>query len=200
VNTDIGTLDLLERAVNQMDAIVAGVRPDQERLPTPCTDWDVQALLGHVIGHSMPNFIVAAGGGTPDWQAPAAVVHADWADAYSTAAGELLSRWRAADMERMVASGSGEAPLRSRADQQIAELAVHAWDLARATGHDGPLDAAVAEHALGWSRPLLKPQYRGAGQGFGPEVPVPSDAPIYDKLAGWFGRNPEWQPGGNQPG
>jgi uncharacterized protein (TIGR03086 family) len=147
----------------------------------------------------MPNFIVAASGGTPDWQAPAADVETSWVDAYRTAAGELLSTWRAADMDRMVASLGGEAPLRGRTDQQISELAVHSWDLAKATGQDGPLDAALAEHALAWSRRLLKPEYRGADRGFGLEIPVASDAPSYDRLAGWFGRNPAWQPESGQP-
>jgi uncharacterized protein (TIGR03086 family) len=198
MGNDAETLDLLDRAVNQMEAIVVGVRSDQERLPTPCADWDVQALLSHVVRHSMPNLIVAASGGIPDWQAPPADVQADWVEAYRGAADELLSTWRAADMDRMVDSAGGSAPLRGRADQQIAELAVHGWDLAKATGQDGPLDTALAEHALTWSRRMLKPEYRGAGS-FGTEVPVPPDAPSYDRLAGWFGRNPAWQPGRRQP-
>ena len=199
MSTEVDTLDLLDRAVNQLDAVVARISGDQEMLPTPCAEWDVRTLLGHVIGHSIPNSIVAAAGGTPDWQASAADVQGDWADACARAAGELLATWRAADMDRMVPSFGGQAPLRARADQQIAELAVHTWDLAKATDQDAQLDAAVAEHALAWSRQMLKPEYRGAGQGFGPEVLVASDAPSYDQLAAWFGRNPAWQPGTEQP-
>jgi hypothetical protein len=30
---------------------------------------------------------------------------------------------------------------------------------------------------------------------FEAEVPVPEDAPVYDRLAGWFGRDPGWAPG-----
>jgi len=195
MSTDVDTLDLLERAVNQLGVLVANVRADQEGLPTPCAEWDVRALLSHVVSHSMPNLIVAARGETPDWQAPPARVPADWAGAYQTAAGELVSTWRAADMDRMVASGGGQAPLRARADQQIAELVVHGWDLAKATGQGGPLDPAVAEHALNWSKQMLKPEYRGAGRGFGQEVSVAPDAPSYDRMAAWFGRDPAWQPG-----
>ena len=194
MTADVTTLDLLDRAVNQMNAVIARISVGQEDLPTPCADWDVRALLTHVIGHSMPNLIVAATGGTPDWQAPAAPVEADWAEAYRTAAHELLATWRAADVERMVAGGGGQAPLRARADQQIAELAVHAWDLVKATGQREPLDPAVAERALSWSRQMLKPEFRGAGLAFGPEVPVSPDAPSYDRLAGWLGRDPAWQP------
>lgn len=145
----------------------------------------------------MPNFTVAASGGTPDWGAPAAAVGDDWARAFRAAASQLLATWRAADMDRLVAWGGGQAPLRGHADQQITELAVHSWDLAKATGYDAPLDPAIAEHALNWSQPMLRPEYRGPGQGFGAEVPVPQDAPRYDKLAGWFGRDPGWRPSAN---
>ena len=92
-----------------------------------------------------------------------------------------------------MAGPGGEAPLRARADQQITELAVHDWDLARATGQDlAGLDPALAEHALAWSRGMLRPEFRGPDKAFGVEVPVPDDAPVYDRLAGWFGRDPGW--------
>lgn len=194
MNPDTSALGLLERAVGQMDAIIGRIRPEQGSLPTPCPDWDVRALITHVVGHTMPNFTAAASGETPDWQAPAAALDADWAEAFHSAAARLLATWRAADMQRMVAWGGGQAPLRSRADQQITELAVHSWDLATATCQRTRLDTGIAEHALAWSRPMLRPEYRGPGQGFGVEVPVPPDAPVYDKLAGWFGRDPAWQP------
>ena len=198
MTTNAGTMDLLETAVSQMGAVVARVRPEQGSQPTPCSDWDVRDVITHTIGHSMPNFTVAAKGGTPDWQAAAAPVPDDWAGAFSAAADGLLAAWRAADMDQMVAGAGGQAPLRARADQQIAELAMHSWDLARATAQDTRLDPALAEHALNWSRPMLKPEYRGPARGFGAEVPVPPDAPAYDRLAGWFGRDPAWQPPGNR--
>jgi uncharacterized protein (TIGR03086 family) len=92
-----------------------------------------------------------------------------------------------------VAGPGREAPLRARADQQITELAVHDWDLARATGQQlGGLDPALAEHALNWSRGMLRPEFRGPDKYVGVEVPVADDAPVYDRLAGWFGRDPGW--------
>ena len=44
------------------------------------------------------------------------------------------------------------------------------------------------------SRRMLQPQIRGEGKAFGEEVPVPEDAPAYERLAGWFGRDPYWRP------
>ncbi|HUZ54645.1 MAG TPA: TIGR03086 family metal-binding protein [Streptosporangiaceae bacterium] len=201
MSTDTSTLSLLERAVRQMDSIIGQVRPEQGSLPTPCGEWDVRALITHLVGHMMPNFVAAANGGTPDWQAPAAAVPDDWAQAFRGEADQLLGAWRGADMDRLVAWGGAQAPLRGHADQQITELAMHSWDLAKATSQDVPLDPSVAEHALNWSKPMLRPEYRGSGRGFADEVPVPQDAPIYGQLAGWFGRDPGWaetQPGAGE--
>jgi hypothetical protein len=41
---------------------------------------------------------------------------------------------------------------------------------------------------------MLRPQFRGPDKAFGFEVPVSGEAPIYDRLAGWFGRDPAWSP------
>jgi hypothetical protein len=56
------------------------------------------------------------------------------------------------------------------------------------------LDPAIAERALAWARQMRRPEFRGPDKAFGVEVAVPDDAPNYDRLAGWFGRNPDWSP------
>ena len=37
------------RAAAQTAAVIAAVRPDQATRPTPCTEWDVRTLVGHVL-------------------------------------------------------------------------------------------------------------------------------------------------------
>jgi uncharacterized protein (TIGR03086 family) len=175
--------------------VIAAIRPDQVELATPCPDWDVRALVRHIVSQDLRNFMISARGESADWQSPPEELGADWAGDFRERAAALKEVWRAADLNRMVtAPGGGEAPLRTRADHQIAELAVHSWDLVRATDAPVALDPALAEHALAWSRTMLRPQFRGPDKAFGEEVPVSEDAPAYDRLAGWFGRDPGWTP------
>jgi uncharacterized protein (TIGR03083 family) len=171
MTSDAETLVLLERALDQTEGLIAGVEPGQAGMATPCAGWDVRALVHHLAGPAMRNFLVAARGETTDWTAPAEEIGGDWAAVFRDRAAPLRATWRAA------------------------ELAVHDWDLARATGQAAGLDPALAEHALGWSRGMLAPEFRGPDQYFGVEVPVADDAPVYDRLAGWFGRDPGWTPG-----
>ena len=104
-------------------------------------------------------------------------------------------------MEQTIRLPFGEFPATWRIGQQIADLAVHGWDIAKATGQPTDLDPEVGRFALDWGRENLKPEFRGdeaSGRSFGPEVAVAGDAPLYDRLAGFFAvhRSEGSHPGG----
>jgi uncharacterized protein (TIGR03086 family) len=192
-------LVLLARALDEVGRLIAGTRGEQADLPTPCASWTVGQLAGHVMS-DLDNFATAVRGGKPDWSRPPASPGDDWPALFAARRSDLDDAWAGADLTARVPTMTGaDAPLLSRADQQIAELAVHGWDLARATGQRSELDGAVAEHGLGWARRNLKPEFRGREdehKAFGPEVPIAADAPALDRLAAWFGRDPAVAPGG----
>ncbi|HSP65442.1 MAG TPA: TIGR03086 family metal-binding protein [Candidatus Deferrimicrobium sp.] len=191
-------LMLLGRALDQTSDLIAGTHPDQAELRTPCQSWTVQQLVDHLIS-DLGNFAAGVRGEKPDWSKAAGAPGGEWVGAFASARRELDGAWSAADLDALVPGMSGEAPLVSRADPQIAELGIHAWDLARATGQSEELDPDVAEYGLRWGTANLAAQFRGPeeqGKVFGPEVQMPNDAPVYERLAGWFGRDPGWsQPG-----
>jgi uncharacterized protein (TIGR03086 family) len=187
-----GSVDLLARTLAQTEAIVARVRPEQATLPTPCASWDVRALVNHVV-HDVQQFTVTVHGG--EWDPKDAdVTGHDWAGAFREGASSLLAAWRRPGaLEQTVKLPFGEFPATWRIGQQIADLAVHGWDIAKATGQPTDLDPEVGQLALDWGRENLKPEFRGdeaSGRSFGPEVAVAADAPLYDRLAGFFGRDP----------
>ena len=83
-------------------------------------------------------------------------------------------------------------------DMYLAELAAHAWDLARATGQIDKLDPSLALPALEGARAMIKPQYRDMvepGAPFGAEVDPPPGADDWDRLAAFTGRDPRTRPG-----
>jgi hypothetical protein len=83
-------------------------------------------------------------------------------------------------------------------DMYLAELAAHAWDLARATGQTGRLDPSLALPALEGARAMIKPQYRnmvGPGAPFGAEVSPAPGADDWERLAAFMGRDPRATPG-----
>jgi uncharacterized protein (TIGR03086 family) len=198
MSTDEIRLPILGRALDQAGHLVAGSTPEQAELPTPCRSWSVRELIAHLV-RDLGNFGAVARGEKPDYSKQLADLDGDWFVAFATARHGLDQAWSSADLASSVPTmGGGTAPLVSRADQQIAECAVHAWDLAVATRQNEDLDPDVGAHGLLWAKQNLAPEHRGSeeeGKAFGPEVPIADDAPVYERLAAWFGRDPRWAAG-----
>ncbi|HEX9344000.1 MAG TPA: TIGR03086 family metal-binding protein [Actinomycetota bacterium] len=183
---------LLSRALDQAGVIIAKVSPDQAALPTPCRSWDVRALVNHVV-QDVRMFTASAGGAA--WQpGDEDLIGDDWTGTYQHAAEALLGAWQAPGiLDRTLRLPIGEVPASWSVHQQVTDLAVHAWDVAKATGQPTNLDPEIGQLSLDWAKRNLAPQFRGdeaSGKAFGDEVPVPDDAPLYDRLAGFFGRDP----------
>ncbi|MEU9129307.1 TIGR03086 family metal-binding protein [Kitasatospora sp. NPDC048540] len=195
-------VDLLARALAQAAAGVEAVREDQLGDPSPCRAWTVADLVDHLLDE-LPRFTARARGAAPerntaarDRNTPASDRGAgDRSTAFRSGAAELVAAWRqAGDLTGTVElPGMGTVPARFPVDQQTAEFAVHAWDLARATGRSPGFDEEVGRSSLDWARTALRPEFRGgeaSGKAFGPEVQAGPDAALYDRLAAFFGRDP----------
>ncbi|SDI16441.1 TIGR03086 family metal-binding protein [Nonomuraea jiangxiensis] len=186
------TLDLLERALAQVGAVIAAVRPDQAELPTPCRSWDVRALVNHVTDEVHQFAVVTAGGKREHLGLD--VIGDDWAGAFRAVADELLEVWRQPGaLDRPQHLSIGDFPPSWALGQQITELTVHAWDIAKATGQSTDLDPELGKLALTWAGDNLRPEFRGdesEGYQIGHEKPVDPDAPLYERLAAIGGRDP----------
>ncbi len=170
------SITVLSRALDQAGDVLAGVHADQLEDPTPCEDWTVEQLIAHVLA-APSNFALMMAGGEPDWAADPPPLPQDPAAAFRSDADDLIHLWHG--------KPDAEAP---GADMQITEFAVHTWDLARATGQTDKLDPEVAERGLSFMTANLKPEMRGGV--FKPELDAAADAPAYDRLAAFAGRDP----------
>jgi uncharacterized protein (TIGR03086 family) len=183
-------IDLLDRALGQVAAVLDGASFADPGTPTPCRDWTLDRLVNHVV-FDTGQFTNVATGGRADWSLTAPPVDPPYGEPFRLGADRLVAAWRAAgDPDRIMTVPIGERTARFVLTQQTAEFAVHAWDIARATGQAVAWDDEVAETALAWSKTTLLPAFRGDGKPFGDEVPVPADAPAQDRLVAWFGRRP----------
>jgi len=166
----------LSRALDQVGDLLATVRSDQLDRPTPCQDWTVEQLIRHLLADT-GNFVTMMRGEQPDWAAEPPPLPEDWTAAFRSGADDLIHLWHQHE--------SGDGP---PVDMQTGEFAVHAWDLARAIGATAELDPDAAERGLSFMSANLTPEMRG--DAFGPEVRIDVDAPVYDRLAAFAGRDP----------
>ena len=168
---------VLNRALDQMGDVLAAVRRDQLGDPTPCPDWDVANLVGHVVA-SPRNFLMMMRGEQPDWSAGPEPATEGWTAQFRAGADDLIHHWHQ----------RGDSADPGQADWQTAEMAVHAWDVARATGQTTEnFDPDVAERGMGFMSQGLTADNRG--EAFGPEQEAPPDAGPYERLAAFAGRD-----------
>ena len=183
---------IFQRALDQAGQQVAAVRPGELRNSTPCADYDVRALLGHVVAVLHKVARVGAGGDARDVPDPIDGVADDgWASAFSQARGEVERVWADdAMLDRVVTLPWATLPGRVALDAYTHELTAHSWDLAYATERLSELDPDLAVRALD-AFPTFAPPEERSGQGpFGPVVPVPDNADVYTQLATYLGRQP----------
>ncbi len=181
-------VDQLDGAIEQARPIVHNVTPAQLESPTPCRDWDVRALLNHLIGIVKMTAARAA-----DEEVDLSTLDQDNIGdspgaAYDRAAAAAVEGWRKRGTEGTVAFFGREAPVAVAFHIVLSDLLVHGWDLARATGQDVTWDQALAQERLTVARQMLKPEMRG--NAFGPEVPVSPDADEMTQLVAFLGRQP----------
>jgi uncharacterized protein (TIGR03086 family) len=72
-----------------------------------------------------------------------------------------------------------------------ADVFMHTWDLARATGQDETLDPDRCAAMLPGME-QMEEAIRNSGQ-YGPRVEVPADADVQTRLLGFIGRDPAWR-------
>ena len=168
--------------------LVAGTR--DWSAPAPVEGWVARDVLGHLL-EWFPAFLAAGGIDL----APGPSVDDDPASAWQHHADGVQALLEDRGQESFTHPYAGTHRLADAIDRfYTADVFMHSWDLATATGQDVDLDADHAAALLGGMR-QMEDVLRGSGQ-YGPPVAVPADAPVVDQLMGFIGRDPAWTSAG----
>lgn len=199
---------LFVAAVDIGTPVIAGVRPDQFALPSPCHDYDVKGLLDHLvfvlhrvaaIGRGQEAFAPGSLGDPAighldyeaDWLAAADAVDEVWSDDALLTSTVVLP-WATMTGAEMLA-------------MYVSEITAHTWDIATATGQHPKWDDAVCRLALDTmhrdlpmaDRTPMWEAFKATAPAnvqfdapFANAVAVSSDAPVIDQLVAWMGRQP----------
>jgi uncharacterized protein (TIGR03086 family) len=183
VQTDL--VDSLEQTFTHAQSVIANVREGQYEDETPCSEWKVRDLLGHLIG--VVAGIGAAAGGRSSPPPSGFELGPDPAAQFREAAAASLSAWRAPGvLERVIDGPAGPMPGTVLASINVLDTATHTWDLATATGQPAELPEAVAAAAVEASRMIVTPETRPGR--FGPELDAPAGASTTQRLVAFLGR------------
>jgi len=188
--TDDGTLlALFEAASDTFDEKLHQVPGDAWDSATPCSEWDVRAVVNHVVGeHRWVVPLMARK--TIDDVGPELdgdLLGDDPAAAWHHATGPSHDAFaQPGAMDGTVHLSYGDERASAYCEQLIFDNLVHAWDLARVAGVDDELPPELVEWGIGWATPIL-PMLTGSGV-FGEVIPVDADADSQTRLLALVGR------------
>ncbi len=185
-------IELHRRTVENWQRTLDAVEPGQWGSSTPCSEWDVRALVNHVVGEEL-------------WTRPL-LEGRTIADVGTQFDGDVLGddpveRGRAASTDAAAAADErgprgevvhlsfGDVPSSEYLYQLSADHLIHAWDLAAGTGQSRDLDAELVADVAQWFA-ANEEMYRSAGA-----IAAHQDEtgdPQTDLLAA-FGRRADWQ-------
>ena len=184
---------VLDSAVTWTSDCLQLARSSPLDVPTPCADWDLGQLLTH-MEDSLIAFEEAAEHGRVRDFSP------------HTGKGPSVDRvlrlgcgMRAAWHARLTSAPITISDLALGRDTTVLvgalEIAVHGWDVARATGQPYHAEPEVLAAARAFLSQFASPDApAGPDVPFGPARVLPGSAPLLDQVVALAGRDPAWAP------
>jgi uncharacterized protein (TIGR03086 family) len=183
-----------ERAVRATVTVVAQVSPGDLSLPTPCSSWDLGALLAHMTAQHRGFAAAAEGRGAdreiwvPEPLGPQPL------PAYAEAAETVITAFAAPgrldapfDLPEI---GPQPIPGRTAIAFHFIDYVVHGWDVARTIGVPYELDEDLVAAALPIAEAVPDdPARRAPGAAFAPRLADPGTGPL-DRILTLLGRHP----------
>ena len=187
VRTDL--LDAYRQTLAFLDVRVAGTAGAQFSEPTPCADWDVEALLGH-LATVIHHYTELVSGRTRDAASPVPpITREGYRYVFPPLASAAMTAWaQPGALERPCRLIRREMPGWEALSIHISDVLLHAWDLSVATGQDDAIDPVLAELALTALTDLLRlDDLRGS---FFAPATTPPASDIQSRLLAYSGRTP----------
>jgi uncharacterized protein (TIGR03086 family) len=184
------TISSMHRAQDGFTRALEAVGDGQWSSPTPCTDWDVRALVNHVAGELLwaPPLVAGKTIDEVGDQFDGDVLGDDPVAVWRTGVtGARTAFEEGGALERTVHLSFGDFTGDNYAWQLISDIVVHTWDLARAVGADDSLPEDLAADVAAFFGPML--ESFGPNPYFAAAVDVPADASAQDKLLALTGRS-----------
>ncbi len=188
-------IEATDERVEQVIAAMAGfgevlrtVTDEHLELATPCAEWDVQALISHVVLGDAAVPALFDGRPLDDQVAVdrAMLGHSPMAAWRGTALAAIEAFRRPGAMEQMVDHPVGRRTGRVVAGFRLVDVLGHTWDLATAIGTDLELPHDLADAALDFLFPMV--DQLAASNVFGPPFEPAPDATAGQRFVALIGR------------
>lgn len=183
------TLGQFDTAMDEFDRRVRAVGGHQWHNATPCGEWDVRALVDHLVTEQLWAPLLLDGATVDDVGDRFAgdQLGDDPVAAWASAAAASREAFAAPGaLRRSVELSYGRRPAQGYCQEMTLDLAVHAWDLAKGIGADEHLDEGLVAAVLAFIEPQVE-HLAGSGM-FAPPIEVGDGADAQTRLLALLGR------------
>lgn len=185
--------EVLSASYRALENSVAGVRDGQWDDATPCSEWTVTQVVQHAAGDQLAyaKMLGVGSGPADDPFTPSGTVDGSPLDLVRDAIEQTAAAWaKVSDDTDSVPTPlpHGDLPTPVAAVMCALDAAVHAWDVAIATGRPSPLDDELAGHLLTAARGTVEPLRQWGA--YAPVVEAAGGHSAVDDLLRYLGRTP----------
>lgn len=186
--------DLFVRATAATRRMIEGIRPDQWENATPCSEWDLRALVNHVTGEGLwiEQFFTGKTMAEVGDSLNGDILGDDPIAAYAAAIETALPHITDAALEWTYGFSFGELSGLGYLTQMFGDQLVHTWDIAKGSNQPAALDDELVKIA----RPIFEELVAFVGQGsvYGVSKAMEAESSPLASLLGLLGRSVDWQP------
>jgi uncharacterized protein (TIGR03086 family) len=194
------TFTVLTSSLDQLRRVAAGVPADQLDAPTPCSQWTVAQVLLHAAGDQRAWASTVGAGSPPAYDpfAPPRRAAGDIGQLITDAIDAAMTAWASVDpAAETVPTPLPPVPAMTpelAAAACALDAAIHAWDVAVATGQPSGLTGPLATQLDAAARITAEPL---RGFAYAAALPAqPGDDPAAALLR-YLGRDPRWAASGH---
>ncbi|TDC62149.1 TIGR03086 family protein [Actinomadura sp. GC306] len=183
--------DYMKECAAEAARIARGVPQDRLTDPTPCGEYDLRTLVNHLVlytSHGLEHRALRK-------ELPEELTERDftagdgWAQDYAEQIDRAVAAWADPAVWEGEISGT---PAADTAAMLILEMALHGWDVAKATGQEYRVSADTGRFVLKTVEKNAE-MYREY-EGFAAPAPVAEDAAPFERAVAASGRDPRWRP------
>lgn len=189
--------ELFVKATEQADNCIKVVSQKQLGFSTPCTEWDLKALINHMVYELLwvPDLLAGQTVSEVGDKYDGNVTGDDFQSAWKNATAAAMEAVNNADMDQTVHLSYADVPASQYISEMAMDMCIHGWDVAQSTKCNLIIDEAVAKTIYDFLLPQRDKM--AAGGAFAPALDVPEDADIQTKLLALTGRRAERNDGKN---
>jgi uncharacterized protein (TIGR03086 family) len=187
-------LEALRAANTEFGSRLVQITSEDWTRSTPCPEWDVHGLVNHLLLGTRMSIQILAGMPVDEIIAGLdddLMADADPIESFRALADEMIDGFSGpGGLDGVVDHPAGQFPRSVFIGFRVADAAVHAWDLATATGGDVVLDTDLVHWLWDDAQPQRE-MLRASGMfGDGTSGDVPGEAPLQLRYLDLMGRRP----------